>query len=88
MSKQSQGTININKFGNEPAILTMTITPMIEAILKKYAILEIEMLQGTREEQEDGRIYYKVEIHDPWKAEVFKNLLLQMISDSQNLILN
>lgn len=64
----------------EPALLEMTITKLMEAEFKK--LLEIEMLQGLRNELPDGRIYYKIEIYDEFKAELMQEFCLKTISQS------
>lgn len=70
----------ISTIKKEPAYLEMTITKVMEVEFKK--ILEMEMLQGERKELRDGRVYYKVEIHDEFKAELMQEFCLKTISES------
>lgn len=73
----------INK---EPALLEMTITKVMEAEFKGPPIfLEVEMLQGVRNELPDGRIYYKVKIYDEFKAEMMLEFCLKTISQSDKI---
>lgn len=72
----------INK---EPARLEMTITKVMEAEFKGPPMfLEVEMLQGFRNELPDGRIYYQIEIFDDFKAELMQEFCLKTISQSYN----
>jgi hypothetical protein len=67
----------------EPATLEMTVTPTMEQQMKDAPFfLEIEILQGEREDLKDGRIRYKIEIHDMDKAELVKEFILKVISKS------
>lgn len=69
---------------NEPGILSMTVTPEMEANFKDFPFfLEIELLQADRKVLPDGRIEYSnVLIHDPEKADLMKEFVLKMISHS------
>jgi hypothetical protein len=70
--------IEINKVN-----LTMTITPDMEVIFKGDPFfLEIEMLQGEREVEPDGRIKYSITIKDNGKIELVKEFCLKLISMS------
>ncbi len=65
------------------ATVEMEITPYIEDLLKKEPFfLEIEMLQGTREVLNDGRIKYEIKIVDHTKQDIIKEFVLKMISQS------
>jgi hypothetical protein len=72
----------------EPAILTMTLTPYMEQVIKDTFNIEIEMLQGKRRNLKDGRVKYKIEIHDMQKAEMVKEFVLKFISGSHNACKN
>lgn len=66
-------------------MLEMTITKVMEAEFKGPPMfLELEMLQGESKNLPDGRIYYKIEIHDEFKAELMQEFCLKMISLSFN----
>jgi hypothetical protein len=79
----------INTDNLDPAELEMRITPEIENLMKgEPFFLEIEMLQGTRTELQDGRIEYKIQITDPAKKEMVVEFLLKMISNSHKAINN
>lgn len=69
--------------GDDYATLTMEITPEMEKQFKgEPFFLEIEMLQGDREELENGMIKYKCVINDHDKAELMKEFVLKCISHS------
>ena len=64
------------------AELTMEITPDMEESILNLFDLKIEILKGTRETMEDGKIRIKIFITDEDKAMMVKEFVLKMISKS------
>ena len=64
----------------DEAILTMTISPAMEKIMKETFDLEIEMLQGKSRLLKDGRIKYKIVITDKTKQEMVKQYLTMIFA--------
>lgn len=68
----------ILKFRAKAGKLTGVITPVIEQQLKEVFNLEIELMRGTRIQQEDGLIAIEIEIPAE-KADLIRTFLLKMI---------
>ena len=62
----------------------MELTPWMEKFVKEEFGLEIEMLQGDKENMPDGRVKYTFHIEGE-KADRIKEIMLQLISDSNNI---
>ena len=82
-------TIRYNTGGRlEPGIVEMTLSPEMEVVFQEH--LEIEMMQGYREELEDKTIFYRLHV-DPEKARMIAVALMRAIvnhPDSSNETLN
>lgn len=54
---------------NNPVILEMTLTPVMEKqMLQAFQFMEDEIQSGHREVLPDGRIYYRITVEDQDKA--------------------
>lgn len=62
--------------------VTMTINPEMEYLFRDTLNLDIEMMQGTREELPNGQVKYSFKIYDDQKNEMVKEFALKMISHS------
>lgn len=63
-----------------PGVLTATVTPEIEEMMKDKLNLEIEMLQGTRKVLKSGMIKYKIEVTDDDKCQMIISFILRVIA--------
>lgn len=61
-------------------LLTMEITPDMERTVKEHFNLEIEMIQGCREELSGGKVRYTLKIYDDQKNEMVKEFILRVIA--------
>lgn len=71
----------------EPAIITMELTPDMEKLVKETFDIEVEMLSGTIEKLADGRTRFTIEVKHP-KSELILKFMLMIISNSHKLNLN
>lgn len=74
----------------EGAEVTMEVTPDMEQIMKEEFNLELELLQAERKPHPDGsgRSILKFMITDQDKAEMLRDFVLKVISQSHNKNMN
>lgn len=66
---------------SEQAFVTMELTPAMEKAFKEFPFfLEIEMLQGEKENLPNGRVRYSIEINNADKSDIMREFCLKMIS--------
>jgi hypothetical protein len=66
---------------NETGMLRMTLTPtMIEMMKDFLQYIEIEIMQGKKEQLQNGTTYFEVELMGE-KARVVKRMMLAYIAD-------
>lgn len=72
----------------EPAELTMEIDRETEQFLVDHFDLELEVLQGSREQLPDGRSRIRMLITDQQKAQLVFAFVVKLISQSHKQNLN
>ena len=81
--------IQMQQKASEPATLEMELTPEMEKCLKgEPFFLEIEMLQGEKQDLPDGRVRYTLIIQDQFKIDLIKEFVLKLISSSHDACLS
>lgn len=64
----------------EPATVNMVLTPFMEGKMKEAPFfLEVEMLQGNREELPDGIVRYSITVADEGKVEILREFILRLV---------
>jgi len=68
------------------AFLEMELTPYMEKRLIEGFNLEIEAMQGTREELPDGRARICLTITDPERGELARRFVLHCIANAEQSV--
>lgn len=80
---ETDQTNRMNKNAPYEAMVEMTLTPYMEKKLISEFNLEIEVLQGTREQLADGRARISITVRDEEKGELLRRFALYCVANAE-----